>query len=264
MKNPKYIQQDRSVKLYQEDAIRFLSQLDAGSVDVLVTDPAYSGMNQHLQLGRGRIVGVYQEKERSGKWFKEFHDSPENYEAFLQAAYTCLRDDGHIYLMFDSYSLLTLAPLVRNYFEVKNLITWDKVAIGMGHYFRRRHEFIIFATKKAKRKISQRNIPDVWRFKRIARAPYPTQKPVEVFQAMILASSQPGAVICDPFLGSGSSAIAAIKMNCRFVGSDISTQALNISKSRIDQFINSGIDPLQPKSALAEKEDYGWFMNGQP
>ncbi len=48
--------------------------------------------------------------------------------------------------MFDSYSLLSLGNIVRNFFDVKNIITWDKVNIGMGHYYRKRHEYIIFAT----------------------------------------------------------------------------------------------------------------------
>ena len=67
--------------------------------------------------------------------------------------------------MFDSYSLLSLGHLVRDYFDVKNLITWDKVNMGMGHYFRRRHEYIIFSTNGNNRKIRTRNIPDVWQFK---------------------------------------------------------------------------------------------------
>ena len=47
------------VVLHQQDAIRFLKSLESNSVDLIVTDPAYSGMNQHLQLGKGRIVGEY-------------------------------------------------------------------------------------------------------------------------------------------------------------------------------------------------------------
>ena len=87
-------------------------------------------------------------------------------------------------MMFDSFSLLTLGPIVRDHFDVKNLITWDKVNIGMGHYYRRRHEFIMFATNGNTRKIKNRQFPDIWRFKRIHSSKYPTQKPVEVFQTM--------------------------------------------------------------------------------
>lgn len=238
--------------LYQDDAISFLRKLPANSVDVIVTDPAYSGMNNKLKLGKGRIVGQYSEKGH-GKWFTEFADTEENYSNFLFECQRVLKQStGHIYIMFDSFSLLSLGGFVRDFFDVKNLITWDKVNIGMGHYFRRRHEYVIFATNKNTRKIKNRRFPDVWRFKRIHQAKYPTQKPVELFQAMIHASAEEGFTICDPFLGSGSSAIAAIKNRCNFIGCDIAERSLELSSERVKQFIECGLDIAQPKSMAVE------------
>src|SRR5438093_3030325 len=94
-----------SVSVERIDCIRFLEHLPDQSIDIIVTDPAYSGMNQHLQFGHGRIVGHYQ-KENNGRWFEEFHDDPANYRIFLKQCHRVLRDDRHIYIMFDSFSLL--------------------------------------------------------------------------------------------------------------------------------------------------------------
>jgi len=250
-----YFSPDNKIRIYRDDAISFLEKLPSNSVDIIATDPAYSGMNNKLQLGRGRIVGKYSEKgTENGKWFCEFNDSIENYTKFLTQCQRVLKKStGHIYIMFDSYSLLTLGGIVRDFLDVKNLITWDKVNIGMGHYFRRRHEYIIFATNGNNRKIRNRKFPDVWRFKRIHNSKYPTQKPVEVFQAMIYASANKDFTVCDPFLGSASSAIASIKNNCKFIGCDISKKSIEISQERIINFLNNGKDILQPKSANVEK-----------
>ncbi len=128
-----------------------------------------------------------------------------------------LRDERHIYIMFDSFSLLSLGAVVREVFDVKNVLVWDKVNLGMGHYFRRRHEHVIFATK-GHRRLSRRDLPDVWSVKRLTRAPYPTQKPVALFERMLAGSAEPGFVVCDPFVGSGSAAIAALRNGCSFVG----------------------------------------------
>ncbi|MEY5046409.1 MAG: hypothetical protein RL713_1634, partial [Bacteroidota bacterium] len=185
-------------------------------------------------------------------WFKEFHDTVENYNEFLSEVYRVLKPDSHLFLMFDSYSMLTLGPLVRNYFNVKNLIVWDKINMGMGHYFRRQSELILFASK-GKKPISRRDIPDILRIKRIHTARYPTQKPVELFEALISSSKHPADkkfLVCDPFLGSGSSAIAAIKQKCEFIGSDISDEAINISRERVQTYLESGADVLQPSSAI--------------
>lgn len=250
----------RRIHIVQEDCIRFLQLLDDASVDVIVTDPAYSGMNSQLQLGHGRIVGQYKDKGTAdGKWFTEFEDSEENYVRFLKECRRVLKKEtGHLYIMFDSFSLLSLGHLVRLYFDVKNVITWDKVNMGMGHYFRRRHEFIIFATNGNNRNIRHRSFPDVWRFKRIHNARYPTQKPVELFQAMLYASAQENFTVCDPFVGSGSSAIAAIKNNCHFIGCDISRKAVDTSAERIAHHIKYGQDPLQTKPASLPEEKVFW------
>ncbi len=249
----------RKLSIYQDDAISFLESLPSNSVDLIVTDPAYSGMNNKLKLGKGRIVGKYSEKgKENGKWFGEFQDTEENYTKFLAECKRVLKKStGHIYIMFDSYSLLSLGGIIRKYFDVKNLITWDKVNIGMGHYFRRRHEYIIFATNDNTRKIKNRKFPDVWRFKRIHNSEYPTQKPVEVFQAMIYASAEKGFTICDPFLGSASSAIAAIRNDCNFIGCDISEKSIEMSKSRISEYIRNGIDLFQ-KNSMAVEENIYW------
>jgi len=240
---------DRFISIKNCDVISFLKDIPDGSIDVLMTDPAYSGMNNKLKLGKGRIVGNYSDKgNESSKWFKEFDDTEENYNEFLKECKRVLNPKtGHIYLMFDSFSLLTLGSLVREYFDIKNLLVWDKVNIGMGHYYRRRHELILFATNANTRKVNSRALPDIWNIKRIHQAKYPTQKPVEVFEKMLEASALSGFTICDPFLGSGSSAIAAIKYNCNFLGCDISTQSITLSSERIKNFILNGQDILEKK-----------------
>ncbi|QKE40090.1 MAG: site-specific DNA-methyltransferase [Ferrovum myxofaciens] len=237
----------------QQDVLMFLRTLPAESIDLIITDPAYSGMNQHLLLGRGRIVGNYQEKGEN-RWFEEFHDTPENYGQFLSECKRVLKNDRHLFLMFDSFSMLSLGAMVRDFFNVKNIITWDKVNIGMGHYFRRQTEFILFASK-GKRPVTRRDIPDIWKIKRLYRASYPTQKPVELFEAMVASSkakSDTDFVVCDPFVGSGSSAIAALRQGSHFVGCDTSEIAVSLSRKRVDAFLKTGMDIEQEKPAFDE------------
>jgi site-specific DNA-methyltransferase (adenine-specific) len=224
------------------DCLDFLAGLEDESIDCIVTDPAYSGMNEHMQFGRGRIVGRYGEPGNT-RWFQEFHDDPATFSRFLGECHRVLRPDRHIYVMFDSFSLLSLGALMREHFNVKGLIVWDKVNIGMGHYFRRRHELVVFASKGSRR-LSRRDLGDVWRIKRIHRGAYPTQKPVELFSRMLLGSVEPGMVVCDPFAGSGSSALASLAAGCSFVGADISGAAVTLARERCATYVTTGNDPL--------------------
>lgn len=261
---PFFESEDQRVSIFHDDAINFLKELPDNSVDIIITDPAYSGMNQRLKLGHGKIIGKYADAgKNNAKWFEEFHDTEENYKSFLQECNRVLKSNRHIYIMFDSYSLLSLAPIAREIFEVKNVICWDKANIGLGHYFRRRHEFILFASK-GKRPLNSKNIPDVWKIKRVVSSKYPTQKPTEVFELMLKGSADKDFIVCDPFLGSGSSAIAAIKSNCKFIGCDISDKAIAFSKERVEQFLRFKEDIYQKTSHIGDDEAIiKLFLNGK-
>ncbi len=249
------------VKIYNQDALTFLKSLPNDSVDLIVTDPAYSGMNQKLKLGKGKIIGTYKEKGDGAKWFDEFHDTEENYGAFLTECFRVMKPDRHIYIMFDSYSLLSLGPILRDVFDVKNILVWDKQHIGLGHYFRRRHEFIVFASK-GKRPLNAKNIPDVWRIKRVTNFKYPTQKPTEVFEMMLASSAEKDFIVCDPFLGSGSSAIASLKRGCRFIGCDIASASISTATERIKWYLENSADMIQPQSLAEEKEILSILKHG--
>jgi site-specific DNA-methyltransferase (adenine-specific) len=228
-------------RIEQADCLAFLASLPDRSVDVITTDPAYSGMNQHMSFGRGRIVGRYADSDND-RWFTEFRDDPASFIAFLRECHRVLADGGHIYVMFDSFSLLSLGHLMREVFSVKNVIVWDKVNLGMGHYFRRRHETIVFATK-GHRRLSRRDLPDVWAIKRIHRAMYPTQKPVALFANMLSGSAEPGMTVCDPFVGSGSSAVAALLAGCTVAASDVDPRAVDMASRRCLAVSAGAADP---------------------
>jgi site-specific DNA-methyltransferase (adenine-specific) len=230
-------------RVEQADCLQFLAGLSAGSVDVITTDPAYSGMNQHMSFGNGRIIGRYNDAANA-RWFTEFRDDRETFLAFLRSCHRVLADGGHIYVMFDSFSLLSLGHLMREVFAVKNLIVWDKVNLGMGHYFRRRHETIVFATK-GHRRLSRRDLPDVWAIKRVHRGAYPTQKPVELFTRMLAGSAAPGMTVCDPFVGSGSSAVAALRAGCLAVVADVDARAVRIATDRCEAVAAGRVDPAE-------------------
>ncbi|MBI4869357.1 MAG: site-specific DNA-methyltransferase [Candidatus Wallbacteria bacterium] len=242
--------------LARGDCLEVLGRLPAGSVDLIATDPAYSGMNNHMKFGHGRIVGRYSDPEND-KWMREFRDSPESFLEFLRLCHRALKPDRHLYVMFDSFSLLTLGHLAREVFDVKCLVTWDKVRMGMGHWYRRQHELVLFATK-GKRKLAHRGFPDVWRVKRLVRSAYPTQKPRELFEIMIAASTSQGELVCDPFLGAGSAGAAAIGMGRRFIGCDVGKRAIELSKVRLDAVSRGQPDPLQPGSLVPESTARFW------
>ena len=233
-------------RIDRADAWTWLARLPAESVDLVVTDPAYSGMNAHLRLGRGRIVGSLHEGRRE-RWFAEEADDVARYGRLFAEIARVLRPGRHAYVMFDSFSLLSLAACAREHLLVKGIVVWNKGRFGMGHYFRRQHELILFVSK-GRRAINRHDLADVWEVPPV-RGRYPAQKPVAVFSRMLQASAEAGYVVCDPFCGSGTSALAAVAGACAFIGCDIDAVAVRTARARMERWLHDGVDVLEPGMA---------------
>jgi DNA modification methylase len=105
--------------------------------------------------------------------------------------------------------------------------------IGMGYHYRARYEFVLFF-EKGKRKLNDLGIADVLTAPRV-RGGYPAEKPVALSETLILQSSSAGDIVADPFMGSGSVGVAALKLSRRFLGNDVSDSALAHSRGRFTQ-----------------------------
>ena len=108
---------------------------------------------------------------------------------------------------------------------------WDKKKIGMGYHYRARYELILFF-EKGKRKLNDLGISDIIEAPRISSG-YPAEKPPEVSEVLIKQSSEQGEVVVDPFIGSGSVGVAAVRKGRHFWGNDVCREALEIAEDRL-------------------------------
>jgi site-specific DNA-methyltransferase (adenine-specific) len=68
------------------------------------------------------------------------------------------------------------------------------------------------------------------------REDHPTQKPLEIIERMVLASCRPGGLVLDPFMGSGTTAVAASKHGRRFVGFEVNPEYCAMARRRVTRF----------------------------
>jgi len=120
-------------------------------------------------------------------------------------------------------------------FILGNGVVSHNCKIGMGYHYRARYEMIMFF-EKGKRKLNNLSIPDIIQVPRVYRG-YPTEKPMEVSEILIKQSTNEGDVVIDPFVGSGSTGVAALKNKRNFYGADISEEALELAASRICKYL---------------------------
>lgn len=203
------------------DAVEFLSSLESGSVDLLITDPPYESLEKHRKVGT--TTRLKNSKSSSNAWFDIFPNA--RFESLFIEIYRVLKSNSHFYLLCDQETAFIVKPIAEQVgFKFWKPIVWDKMKIGMGYHYRARYEFILFF-EKGKKKLNDLSIPDVLQVPRVYRG-YPTEKPVELMEILIKQSSKEGEIVCDPFMGSGSVGVAALRHERDFYGNDLLSEAV--------------------------------------
>lgn len=229
-------------KVFCGDCIELMNKLPAKSVGVIVTSPPYNLRNS---TGNGMKDG------RGGKWEKaalingyENHDDDMPYEEYvtwqrkcLTAMMRVLKDDGAIFYnhkwRVQGGLLQDRSDIVAD-FPVRQIIIWKReggINFNPG-YFLPTYEVIYLICKPDFKLADKANARgDVWSIPQERNNPHPAPFPVELAQRCIESTN---ATVClDPFLGSGSSAIAAEILNRHWIGFDISPEYCKLANERI-------------------------------
>jgi site-specific DNA-methyltransferase (adenine-specific) len=226
---------EKVVELSSKDAVTWLREQPTESLDLLITDPPYESLEKHRAIGT--TTRLKHSKSSSNDWFSVFPNF--RFPELFTEAFRVLKRNSHFYLYCDAETMFVAKPEgERAGFRFWKPLVWDKRSIGMGYHYRARYEVILFF-EKGKRRLNNLGVADVISVPRI-RGGYPAEKPPEVSEVLIAQSSKPGELVADPFMGSGSVAVAALKLGRKFTGNDISPSSLRLVEQRL------GVVPSQP------------------
>lgn len=199
------------------NGLDLLADIEDKSIATAFFDPQYRGILDKLKYGN---EGVARGKARC--------DLPQMDEdtiiRFIIELDRVLKESGHLFLWVDKFHLCqgVLGWLCNTNLNLVDMITWNKGKIGMGYRTRRKSEYLIVIQKtpvRAKGCWNDRAIPDVWEEK--VHKTHPHSKPIELQQRLIVATTKPGDIVCDPAAG-GFSVFNACKLVDRdFIGCDI-------------------------------------------
>ena len=219
-----------SFEICTQDAVSWLRDQPTGSIDLVVTDPAYESLEKHRAIGT--TTRLKHSKSSSNNWFTVFPNA--RFGELFDEVHRVLRRHAHFYLFCDAETMFVAKPEAeRAGFRFWKPLVWDKRTIGMGYHYRSRYEFILFF-EKGKRRLNDLGIADVISVPRIHRG-YPAEKPAAVSDVLIGQSSQPGEVVADPFMGSASVGAAALGLGRHFRGTDVNPDATRIAGERLRQ-----------------------------
>ncbi len=243
----------RGFSLSQLDAVAWLDMLAAESLDLVITDPPYESLEKHRAVGT--TTRLKKSKASSNEWFQIFPNS--RFEELFRAIYRVLKPNTHFYLFCDQETMFVAKPIAEQAgFKFWKPLVWEKVSIGMGYHYRARYEFILFF-EKGKRRLNDLGVADVITAQRVFNG-YPTEKPVAVSEVLIRQSSDEGQIVADPFTGSSSTGVAALRQQRLFAGNDLSALAMETSRARLlaeggveEQVTSAASESSQPQLLLA-------------
>lgn len=238
------------------DCRKVLPLLPEKSVDLTVTDPPHASLEKHRKLGT--TTRLKKSKSSSNPWFEVFPN--EDYHTlFALPLFDAHKNNTHLYMFCDSetecilltgfnpydkepsrigggcivaefgwkaWPTLTWVKVKQSYQRCMDLETKsikqaeEAIRTGMGYHWRQSSQRIVFL-EKGKRALNNKAWSNVLCGPIGRRDEYPTQKPKSVIRKLILNSSDPGDLICDPFSGSGVSGLVAIEEGRKAILIDI-------------------------------------------
>ncbi|MDP5009389.1 MAG: site-specific DNA-methyltransferase [Glaciimonas sp.] len=260
-------------QIFQEDALQGLARIPDGSIDLLIADPPY---------GLGKDYGNDSDKMEMAAYLAWT-------EQWVAAALPKLKPNGSLYIFLTWRYSPEIFVMLKQRMIMLNEIIWDRRVPSMGGGTRRyssvhdtvgffakskEHYFDLDAiripydavTKKARSRsifVGAKwlelgyNPKDVWSVSRLhrehrEREDHPTQKPLEIVDRMIKASCPPGGVVLDPFMGSGTTAVAAQRCGRDFVGFELNPDYCVLIEQRlIQQRLMQQTLELQQKEKMA-------------
>lgn len=223
------------VKLAQADCLAALADLSSESVDAIIIDPPYCA-GGFTEGGRTAAKGM---GVVGFDWFQGDNMTTPGLVWLLRRvameAHRVLADKGSLCVFCDWRMVPMLAPALESSgLRWRNTVVWDKLVPGLGTgSFRARHEMILHFLKGSSVPKYATDVGNVIAAKRVTPKykNHPTEKPSEVLNALIRATTPEGGTVADVFCGGGSLGAAAIACGRRAILSDAS--ATHVATARI-------------------------------
>lgn len=226
--------------LFNVDCMELLKSLPNESIDLIVTDPPYPTTSRG---SAGNSGGMLQKDiNKKGQVFTH-----NNIDCSIYAPefYRLLKDGSHCYVMTNHINLIKMLNTFTDcgFHFIKSLV-WDKGNKIMGQYYMSQFEYILFFRKGRGVKINNCGTSDILSVPNKktkgddGKNLHDTEKPIELMKILIENSTQENEIVIDPFVGVGSTALACMKSNRRFMCCELDEHYCDIAKDRIERLTN--------------------------
>ncbi len=222
----------------REDFAVFMRQLDAGSIDLVLTDPPYT-ISRKTGFSNVGPNGVqrFAVSMDFGKWDKVQIDL----DKLATGMHRVLRQGGTAVVFYDIWKITHLADAMTEAgFKMLRVIQWQKTnpvpLNSKATYLSNSREIAVVGVKGGKPTFKGEYHNGVFEYpipRHKGKRVHPTQKPLDLFTELVELHAKPGDIVLDPFLGSGTTAVAALRNDCLFVGCDKDAAYVKAARARL-------------------------------
>ena len=244
------------------DCFQILRKVKAESVDMIFADPPYFLSNNGITCQNGKMVSVNKAswdkiEENNVSHLREKHAFNRRW---IRMCKRILKPNGSIWISGTLHNIYSIGmALEQEGFKIINNITWQKTNPPPNlacRCFTHSTETILWAKKNDKKARhlfnyqvmkelnGDKQMKDVWtgsltKASEKREGKHPTQKPEYLLERIILASTEAGQVVLDPFCGSGTTGVVALRYGRKFIGIDNCEEYLQITQKRLEKVENS-------------------------
>lgn len=217
-------------KIYNENCLEGMKRIADNSIDLVVTDPPYT------MTKRGKSCRPNWMPNNMGN--NVFSDDIPNVKDWMGQVYRVLSDKSHFYTFVNINDITKYLQIANDLgFKIHNIISMIKDTGMPNRWYYKQTELVLFFRKGSAKPIndytSRDNIKVVMPKKKTGKL-HITQKPLNFIQLLITNSSRENEVILDPFMGSGTTAIACMNTGRNFIGFEMDKCYYDIACKRIE------------------------------
>lgn len=236
-----------NIDLYNENCIKVMDRLDSGSADLILTDPPYNlgnfMKNRDTNLGKMRenfFADAGWDNLELSEWIKSMDD-------FFKKASKVIKIGGSVIIFMSILKVETVIKIAENHgFYYKTTGIWHKtnpMPRNMNlHFVNSTEAWIYFIYRKKTGTFNNDGAmyhdfieTSVTSNGERKYGKHPTQKPETLMAHFIDLLSNPGELVLDPFMGSGTTGVVAKKLSRNFIGIEIDDSYFKIAKARINE-----------------------------
>ena len=211
-------------KLYQGDCLEVMDELikDDVKVDMILTDPPY-GIDLTPQRENGKFKNTKVINDNNLCWLPKF----------VNQIYALTKNTAIIFCAWQNIDKFKIE--LEKKFTIKNILVWNKDWFGMGNNYRPNYELILLCCK-TNITTKSKNKSNILTYRRIPpqKLKHSCEKPVGLLEDLIYELTDENDIVLDSFMGSGSTGVACLNTNRRFIGIELDEKYFTISYTRLE------------------------------